>query len=252
MSERIRRLRAVVADDEKLALDYLLELLEAHREIEVAAACRDGLEAAKAIALHQPDLVFLDIEMPRLDGFEVLELVERPVAVVFVTAYDGYAVKAFEAHAVDYLLKPVSPERLAAAIAKVRRTLGDAPLPDAAALRREALPALAHVERIAIKDGAEISVIDVRDVDYVRAEDDYVSICAGGRCHLKHQTMEGLARDLDPRRFVRIHRSCIVNVERVVRVEPETKERFSVELRDGTSLNASRERMRRLREVLGL
>jgi two-component system, LytTR family, response regulator len=247
-----RTIRAVIADDERLARDYLRELLAAHPEIEIAAECRDGFEAVKAIAQHRPDVVFLDIEMPRLDGFEVLEATEVALAVVFVTAYDSYAVKAFEAHAVDYLLKPCSPERLAAAIARVRARLGSATALDPAGLRREMFDARRFAERIAIKDGAEISIVDVRDVDYVTAEDDYVCIRAGGRSHLKHQTMAALERALDPALFVRIHRSCIANVDRVIRVEAETKEKFAVLLRDGTWLTASRDGMRRLREVLDI
>jgi len=251
MNER-KVMRAVLADDERLARDYLKELLEAHPDVEIAAECRDGLETVKAIAQHKPDLIFLDIEMPRLDGFEVLEVAEHPVAVVFVTAYDNYAVKAFEAHAVDYLLKPYSKERLAAAIEKVRSRLGDAPSLDPTSLRRDMFHDRRFAERLAIKDGAEISIIDVRDVDYVMAEDDYVSILAGGKAHLKHQTMSALERSLDPTRFVRIHRSCIVSIDRVIRVEAETKERFAVLLRDGTWLTASRDGMRRLKEVLDI
>lgn len=251
MSAGSGNLRAVIADDEAPAREYLAELLAAVPGVEVAAACADGLAAAKAIAAHRPDVAFLDIEMPRLDGFAVLELAEAPLAVVFVTAYDGYAVRAFEAHAVDYLLKPCSKERLAAAVEKVRRGLGGGRAPDAGALRRDALPDRPYVERVAVKEGAEITVIDVRDIDCVRAEDDYVCIRAGGASHLKHQTMESLARSLDPRRFVRVHRSGIVNADRVARVEPETKERFTIELRDGTTLPASRDGIRRLRDILG-
>ncbi|MDD5309307.1 MAG: LytTR family DNA-binding domain-containing protein [Deltaproteobacteria bacterium] len=252
MSPTNRPMRAIMADDEPLARSYFKELLAAHPEVELVAECRNGLEAARAIAALRPDVAFLDIEMPRLDGFEVLELAEQPLAVVFVTAYDSYAVRAFEARAVDYLLKPFSAERLAAALERVRDRVGRHEPLDGAGLRREVFPDRPFVDRLAIKDGAEIAIIDTADIDYIRSEDDYASVHVKERSWLKHETMSGLERALDPRRFVRIHRTCIVNVARVARVEQETKERYSVSLKDRTELPASREGMKRLRDVLGL
>lgn len=252
MSSRNRPLCAVLADDEPLARAYFKELIAAHPDVELVAECRNGLEAARAIAALEPDVAFLDIEMPRLDGFEVLELTEKPLAVVFVTAYDRYAVRAFEARAVDYLLKPFTAERLAATLERVRERIGHTARLDAAALRREVFPERSFVDRLAIKDGAEIVIIDGADIDYIRSEDDYASVHVKERSWLKHETMSSLERALDPRRFVRIHRTCIVNVARVARVEQETKERHSVVLKDRTELPASREGMRRLRAVLGI
>lgn len=245
-------LRVLVAEDEPLARDYLLGLLAKRPGVSVVAVCRNGLEAVRALAEHRPDLALLDIEMPKLDAFEVLELAEHPVAVVFVTAYDEHAVRAFEAEAVDYVLKPFSAERLGAALDRAARRLETAPPLDPGTLRRAARPEAPALDRLAIKDGPEITLVSLDQIDYVRAEDDYVCIHAAGREHLKHQTLASLEASLDPRRFVRIHRSCLVNVQRVRRIEPETRDRFSVHLADGTVLGASRSGEQRLRAVLGL
>ncbi len=244
-------LKAVIADDEPLAREVLAEYLTAHGDIEVVASCSNGLEAVKAVAEHRPDLLLLDIEMPKLDGFEVLELLDHPVAVVIVTAFDAYAVRAFEADAVDYLLKPYSAERLARALERVRRHKPSAPLP-VGALRHALRPEQPHLDRVAVKDGAEIAVIACADLDWVRSEDDYVRLCAKGREWLKHQSLASLEESLDSASFVRIHRTCIVNVTRVARVEAETRDRFSVVLLDGRRLPASRQGEKRLRETLGI
>ncbi len=246
-----KTLRIVLADDEPLARELLLELLAEQAGTQVVAVCTNGFEAVRAVAEHRPDLLLLDIEMPKLDGFEVLELLEQPTAVVFVTAYDAYAVKAFEAAAVDYLLKPFSGARLAQALERVRRALpGTAPEPSALrqALQRES----ALLERVAVKDGAEIAIIPVGELDWVRSEDDYIRLRSREREWLKHQSLSSLEQSLDPKHFVRIHRTCLVNVSRVVRVEPETRDRYLVVLRDGTVLAASRQGEKRLRETLGL
>ncbi len=245
-------LRAILADDEPLARSYLRELLAAHPEVTVLAECRNGLEAARAIAQHRPDLAFLDVEMPKLDGFEVLDLVEGPLAVVFVTAFDHYAVRAFEAHAVDYLRKPFSPERLAAALERVRQRIGQPRTLDANLLRKEAFPDRPFAERLAVKNGAEVVIVDAADLDYATSEDDYVNLHVGTKSWLKHQSLASLEQALDPRRFVRIHRTCLVNVDRVTRLEQETRDTFSVVLRDRTELRATRQGYLRLRAVLGL
>lgn len=159
-------LRAILADDEPLARSYLRELLAAHPDVAILAECRNGLEAARAIAQHRPELAFLDIEMPKLDGFEVLDLAEAPLAVVFVTAFDHYAVRAFEAHAVDYLQKPFSAERLAAALQRVQQRIGVPRVLDANLLRREAFPDRPFAQRLAVKNGADIVLIEAADLDY--------------------------------------------------------------------------------------
>jgi two-component system LytT family response regulator len=215
----------------------------------------------KAIAELAPDLVFLDVQMPKLDGFEVLELLEPRPAVIFCTAYDEYALQAFEVHAVDYLLKPFGRERLAAALARARERLalvaargGSAaaspPVPSGAALAASARGPGQHAERIVVRDGAQVHVIPAERVDYVEAQDDYVAIHESGKTHLKHQTLAELAEALDPDRFVRIHRSYVANVERIARIELLAKDQRVAVLHDGRQLPISRAGHERLKELL--
>jgi two-component system LytT family response regulator len=247
-------LTAVVAEDEPLVREMFLELLAELPGVRVVAACKDGLEAVLAVQAHAPDVLFLDVEMPKLDGFEVLGLLDRPVSVVFVTAYDSYAVRAFEAAAIDYLLKPFGIERLAQSLDRVRaaRRQGRMASAPGERLRKTARPEAPWVDRLAVKDGSEIGVIPVEELRFARSEDDYVRLGTKKREWLKHQALSALEESLNPSMFVRIHRTCIVNVACVTRVEAETRDRFSVFLDDGTSLPASRQGERRLREVLGL
>jgi two-component system, LytTR family, response regulator len=244
------RLRTVVVDDEAPARAALREYLETHPDIDVVAECANGFEAVKAVTELHPDLLFLDIQMPKLDGFEVLDLVGIAPAVVFVTAYDEYALRAFDVHAVDYLLKPFGPERLATALERVRgRLIGHDSAPVGkivAAARRRDVPA----HRILVRDGSKVHVIPVDALDYVEAQDDYVCLHAEGRRHLKEQTMSEVEAVLDPTRFVRIHRSVILNIERLARVEPYAKDSRIAILRDGTKLPVSRAGYARLNELL--
>ena len=222
--------------------------------MEVAAECGNGFEALKAVAEHRPDLIFLDIQMPKLDGFEVLELLEsegRRPAVVFVTAYDQHALRAFEAQAVDYLLKPFSKERFDAALAKVRvmhATVPPAALPPATALAaaaRQGRP----LERIVVKDGPKVTVVHLDRLDWVQAQDDYVLLRTEGKNLLKQQTLASLESQLDPARFIHIHRSYLLNLDRLVRIEQDSKEHREAILRDGTRLPVSRAGFQRLREL---
>ncbi|MEO8597181.1 MAG: LytTR family DNA-binding domain-containing protein [Candidatus Solibacter sp.] len=243
-------LRVVVVDDEELARGYLCELLAGHPEVEVVAQCRNGFEAVKAITDTAPDVVFLDVQMPKLDGFEVLELLEpvhSPV-VIFVTAYDQYAMRAFDAHAVDYLLKPFSAERFERALERARARLGErSPLGAVAAqVRAEG----ERPQRIVVKDGTKVHVIPVVRLDYVTAEDDYVALHSEGKSYLKQQAMGAVEALLDPASFVRIHRSAIVNLERVARIEPYGKESRIVILADGTRLPVSKSGYARLLEAM--
>ena len=244
-------LTAVLVDDEVLAREYLRELLRAHPEIVVAAECANGFEAVKAIAETCPDLLFLDVQMPKLDGFEVLELIEpaQALVVIFVTAYDQYAMRAFDAHAVDYLLKPFSAERFERALERARARLGEhRGLPEMAS---EVRPAGVRPQRLVVKDGTRVHVIPIGKLDYVAAQDDYVALHSGGKSYLKQQTIGSLEGLLDPARFVRIHRSAIVNLERVARVEPYGKESRIAILTDGTRLPVSRSGYARLLEAMG-
>ena len=245
-------LRVVIVDDEAPARGLLREYLAAHAGVEVVGECANGFEAVKVIGEQAPDLVFLDIQMPKLDGFEVLDLLERPPAVVFVTAYDEYALKAFEVHAVDYVLKPVTRERLATALAQARSRRGPTapPVPSAAALAAAARPPGQYVERLLVKDGPNVHVIPAGQVDWIEAQDDYVGIHADGKTRLKPQPLGELAAGLDPARFVRVHRSYVLNVERLARLELYAKDSYRAVLRDGKEIPVSRDGHARLKALL--
>jgi two-component system LytT family response regulator len=244
-------LRVVIVDDEPLARAVVREYLKAHPGVEVVAECGNGFEAVKAITELSPDLLFLDVQMPKLNGFEVLELVGRPVPVVFTTAYDQYALRAFEVHAVDYLLKPFSEERFAEALSHARTRLqGREPAADLDALVAESRSRRGPVERVLIRDGSQVHVLPVEKIDYVEAQDDYVCFSSEGRQYLKDQTMGALETQLDPARFVRIHRSYILNIERIARVELYAKDSRVAILRDGKRLPVSRAGYGRLSKLL--
>ena len=243
-------LRCLIVDDEAPARRLLREYLETLGDVEVVGECANGFEAVKAVAELAPDLIVLDVQMPKLSGFEVLELLGvEPPPVIFVTAYDEYALRAFEVHAVDYLLKPYSPERLAAAVCRFRQ--GWRARASGAELRRSASGAgIAPAERVLIREGSDIHVVPVERIDYVEAQDDYVSLQVGERRLRKQQTMSQLEAELDPGRFVRIHRSYLLNVDRLARLELYAKDSRVAILRDGSRLPVSRAGYGRLRERL--
>ena len=260
-------LHAVIVDDEGPARDLLREYLSGEPGVDVIAECANGFEAVKRIGELSPDLVFLDVQMPKLDGFEVLELIEPGPAVVFVTAYDEYALKAFEVHAVDYLLKPFGRERLAEALARVRArragasTSAAAPgpggrsVPPTPAISPGRIAAAARrpgqfVERLLVKEGSQVHVIPADRLDYLEAQDDYVAIHSGGKSHLKVGTLADISTGLDPDRFVRIHRSYVLNVERIGKLELYAKDSRMAILADGRQLPVSRAGYARLRELL--
>ena len=248
------RIRTVIVDDEELARQVLRELISAHPDLEIIAECANGFEAVKAVTEQHPDLVFLDIQMPKLDGFEVLELVgDQKMAVVFATAYDEYALKAFEVHAVDYLLKPFGSDRFEKALQHARQRLGgiSAPAPEKLAeIAQSARGPGQFLDRIVVRDGTRVHIIQVAKLDYVEAQDDYVALCSEGRKHLKQQTIASLEGALDPKYFLRIHRSYIVNLERVAKIEPYGKDSKVAILNDGVRLPVSRAGYDRLRTVL--
>ena len=252
MSEATR-LRTLIVDDEVPARALLREYLGAHADVLVVAECGNGFEAVKAAGEHAPDLVFLDVQMPKLDGFEVLELLEPRPAVVFCTAYDEFALRAFEVNAVDYLLKPFGRERLAGALARVReRRTSSAPVapPSATALALAAREPGRFTERLLVRDGANVHVVTLDQLDYLEAQDDYVAIHSGGKSWLKHATLAELAEGLDPARFVRVHRSYVVPVERIARLELYAKDSRVAVLHDGRELPVSRAGYARLRELM--
>jgi two-component system, LytTR family, response regulator len=249
-----QRIRVIVVDDEDLSRQILREFLSAHSEIEIVAECANGFEVVKSAAELKPDLIFLDIQMPKLDGFEVLELLGQDIAVIFVTAYDSYAIRAFEVHAVDYLLKPIGSARFEAALERAKGRLAGklpaAPLP-AMELAAAARPPARYLDRIPVRDGTSVFIIPIAKLDYAEAQDDYVALVSAGKQHLKQQTLASLEASLDPSRFLRVHRSYIVNLERVVKVEPYGKDTYVAVLSTGTQLPVSRAGHARLREFLG-
>ena len=253
-------LKVIIVDDEAPARELLREMLEARDGVEVVAECANGFEAVKAVSEKQPNLLLLDVQMPKLDGFEVLELLaDEAPPVIFTTAYDQYALKAFEIHAVDYLLKPFTEERLAEALLRVPTEPPSAELASTRnEVRREddtrsagagsATPA--PIDRILVRDGAQIHVVHTDRLDYVEAQDDYVLLVAGGQKLRKSERLSRLEKSLDARRFVRIHRSYVLNIERLDKLELYAKDSRLAILRDGTRLPVSRSGYARLRELL--
>jgi two-component system LytT family response regulator len=244
-------MRVVIVDDEALARAILREHLAAHPDIAIVAECANGFDAVKAIAEHAPDLVFLDIQMPKLDGFEVVELAQsarNATRYVFVTAYDQFALRAFDVHAVDYLLKPFSRERFEAALAQARERVG--PQGALQAVVNDAAQRRLPLERILIRDGARAHVVAAANIDYIEAQDDYVAIHAEGRTWLKSQRLAELEEQLDPARFLRVHRSYIVNVGAVARIEAATRDTWCAVLHSGTKVPVSRSGYQKVRDRL--
>lgn len=245
-----KRIRALIVDDEDLARQVIREMLAWHPDVEIAGECANGFEAVRMATELKPELIFLDIQMPKLDGFEVLELIGADPAVIFVTAYDEHALRAFEVHAVDYLMKPFRIERFEAALDRARQRIGGT-----APFRPEELTASTRApgqfaERIVVKDGTRVHIIPVPKLDYAEAQDDYVALASQGKKYLKQQTISSLEAALDPKNFVRIHRSYLVNLERVSRLEPYGKDTHLVILNDGARLPVSRSGYARLKSFL--
>lgn len=246
-------IRAVIADDEKLSRQRIRRLLESERAVEVVAECRNGYDAVCAVQQMRPDLLFLDIEMPELDGFAVIKSLGemRPMPhVVFITAFDKYAVHAFEVRAVDYLLKPVSRERLAEAVTRARTAM------ESHADNRAALAALlgdlsGRRRRFTVRDGDRIYFVSYADVDWIEAAGNYIRLHAGGQSHLVRATMHGLEETLAGSPFVRIHRSTIVNVERIRELRPTFAGDYVVILRNDERLTLSRTYRAALDRIVG-
>ena len=245
-----KKIRVLIVDDESLARSVLKEYLKEHTDAEVIGECANGFDAVKMITEQNPDLVFLDIQMPKLNGFEVLELIEKKVHVIFVTAFDQYALKAFEVHAADYLLKPFSRERFDEAVAQAKKHILSNSLPDIEEIAADAQPGDKILERILVRDGSQVHVIPAASIDYIEAQDDYVNIHAGGKAYLKQQRLSYLEAALDQKRFIRIHRSYILNIERMAKIELYAKDSRMVILKDGTKLNVSRAGYEKLRNLL--
>lgn len=246
-------MRVIVVDDETLARSILIEHLGKVPDVEVVGQAANGFEAVKLAEELNPDLIFLDIQMPKLSGFEVLELLaERAPAVIFTTAFDEYALRAFEVHAVDYLLKPVEPARLSAAVERAAERLRNrTPPPSAMELSAAARPPGRALERVLIRHEGRVHVLPLERIDFVEAQDDYLSFAIQGKRLRKQQTMSELESQLDATRFVRIHRSFILNIERLARIDLYGKDSWLAILADGTKLPMSRTGHAKLKELIG-
>ncbi|MGY6743900.1 MAG: LytR/AlgR family response regulator transcription factor [Cecembia sp.] len=236
------RLKTLIIDDEPLATTIIQEYLMDYPEVEVCAVVHNGFDGMKAIQTHQPDFIFLDIEMPKINGFELLELLESPPAIIFTTAYDQYAVKAFDNAAVDYLLKPFSKSRFAQAMTKINQNLSQ----QAISSYPESL------SRIVLKEKGEIKIIPVTVVRYLEANDDYVNIHTDEGKFLKNKTLTSYEQSLPSDEFVRVHRSYLVKVSEIVKMEPYEKEGFILLLRKGEKIPVSKNGYIKLKKVLGI
>lgn len=245
-------IKAVLIDDEPLARELVKEYLLSFPQIEVVQECNDGFEGLKAIQQHQPDIIFLDIQMPKITGFEMLELVENMPAVIFTTAFEEHAIRAFEVHAVDYLLKPFSNDRFDKAVQKWLDHFQTPVAANTEALLETAAATPLQSNRVVIKINGKIKIIPVQDIHYLEAADDYVKIVTQEGSFLKNKTMSFFERMLDPQQFTRVHRSYILNVNQVTRIDPYEKENHLAILRSGARVLVSKTGYPRLKAALGL
>ena len=246
-------IKTVLIDDEPLARSIVTEYLQAFPEITIAQECNDGFEGIKAIAQHKPDLIFLDIQMPKINGFEMLELIEQPPAVIFTTAFDEYAIKAFESRAIDYLLKPFSKERFEKAVQKwlEHRNKADQKA-NTQTLLTEEIRQPEERNRIVVREGSNIRIVPVHEVQYIEAYDDYVKIFTQKEMYLKKKTMSFYESSLDASQFVRVHRSYIINLQQLTKIEPLEKETYLALLKSGMKVPLSKSGYTKLKGVLGL
>ena len=249
------KIRTLIVDDEPLARERIVDMLLGDVEVEIIGECGDGLAAVAAVEAHKPDLVFLDVQMPELDGFGVLEAIEEAPVIIFVTAYDQYALRAFEVHALDYLLKPFDRERFDKALQRAKHQIERE---RAGAVNRELVALLADlksrpkpIERLVIKAGGRVFFLRVDEIDWIEAAANYVKLHVGEEAHLLRETINGLAAKLDPDKFLRIHRSIIVNLERVKELQPWFHGDYVVILQNGAQLTSSRNYREQLRKLLG-
>lgn len=263
MSARTKKITVLIVDDEPLARRTLRDLLAADPEVEIIGECSSGLEAVKFIRQQMPDVLFLDIQMPGMNGFEALTKVEheRIPAIVFVTAYDQYALKAFDVHALDYLLKPFTDQRFEEALRQAKahvelREVNRLSQSLLALLREQASAADGSINRkgflnrFMIKSGGRVSFVKADEVDWIAADDYYIKLHVGAKTHLLRLSMNELEEKLDPKRFLRIHRSTIINFDRVKELHQNPNGEYAVVLKDGTELKLSRNRRERLEELL--
>lgn len=253
-----KRITALIVDDEPLARKFLRRMLEKHSSVEIVAECGNGREAVTSILEVKPHLVFLDVQMPEMDGFETLETLgaEALPQIVFVTAYEQYAIRAFEIHALDYLLKPFDQPRFDKAMARVEEKVADreqarTEQQQIAALLENVARKSPYLERLVVKTGGRIIFLKTAEVNWIQADDKYAHLHTGGKSHLVRQTLGALEAQLDPQKFVRIHRSAIVNIERIKELQPMFAGDHTVVLENDTRLTLSRTYKNRLFEILG-
>lgn len=246
-------IKAVIIDDEPLAISIVKDYLSSFKNINVVQECANGFEGIKAIMEHQPDLIFLDIQMPKINGFEMLELLEEPYpSVIFITAFDEYAVKAFEVHAVDYLLKPFSKERFNESLNKWLEQNGSGSFRNKAQeLIESTFSPKEEQNRVVVKSGKNIRIIPIQDIHYIEAYDDYVKIITADDCFLKKKTMQYFEQSLNPQEFIRVHRSFILQLAQITRIELEGKDSHVAILKSGTKIPLSKNGFAKLKEILG-
>jgi two-component system LytT family response regulator len=243
-------MKIIIIDDEPLARSVIKEYLQTYPDLEVVQECKDGFEGVKAIMQYQPDLIFLDVQMPKINGFEMLELLDQPPAVIFSTAFDEYAIKAFDSHAIDYLLKPFSKERFDKAVQRwmeQKNTNNNQP-----SLLETAAQSPQQSQRVVVKTGGKIHIIPVHEIEFLEAADDYVKIKTKKGVHLKNKTMNYFEEVLDKQQFVRIHRSFIINVSMINRIDPYEKDNHITILHTGDKIPLSKSGYTRLKSILGL
>lgn len=245
-------MKVIIIDDEPLARSIVKEFLAQYPDIEVVQECGDGFEGVKAIQQYQPDLVILDIQMPKINGFEMLELIENPPAVIFATAFEEFAIKAFEAHAIDYLLKPFSKERFIKALDKWKATEKNIQQTKTNELLDTVSTTPQQQNRIVLKDNGKIKIIPTAQIQYFEAADDYVKIHTAEGVFLKNKTMQFFEQKMDPALFIRIHRSYLVNVQLISRIDPYEKEGHLAILSIGVRLPVSKSGYTRLKNTLGI
>ena len=245
--------KVIIIDDEPLARSIVIEYIQHFPDLVVCQVCSNGYEGVKAIQQYKPDLIILDIQMPKINGFEMLELIENPPAVIFATAFDEYAIKAFEAHAIDYLLKPFNQDRFEKAIKKWREQKnGSAGEKQTKQLLDDVSLTAPQNQRIVIKDGSKIKIIPIQDVHYLEAADDFVKVFTKEGYFLKNKTMGHFEQVLDPSQFVRSHRSYIVNLQQITRIDPYEKDNHVAILRSGAKVPVSRTGYPKLKSIFGL
>lgn len=246
-------IKTILIDDEPLARSIVSEYLQSYAEIEIVEQCNDGFEGVKAITKHQPDLIFLDIQMPKINGFEMLELLENTPGVIFTTAFDEFAMKAFEAHAIDYLLKPFSKERFDKAMQK---WLSQQNQPEQKEISKKLIEQDVRQpeerNRVVVKENGNIRIIPTHEIVYIEAYDDYVKLFTQKEMFLKKKTMSFYENALDASQFVRVHRSYIIQLQQLTRIEPLEKDTHIALLKNGLRIPLSKTGYTKLKSVLGL